>query len=264
MNPPPTPAGWYPDGNVLRYWDGRTWTAQTAPLLPTPVVAPPTPQDSPQPAGAHPAWKRKRVLLPVTGLAVLGLLGFLGSLGGGTSSSTAPVPLAGSGATSSVAPASDDSVQQAAATTAAAQQASEKAASEKAAADKAAAEKAAVDKAAAEKAAADKAAAEARAQAAATARVAAQKAAAQKAAAQKAAEQKAAAQQAAAKAAANAAADQAAAEASRAAAVASSLDPRFPTCKAANAAGYGPYRQGADPEYDWYRDADHDGLDCER
>lgn len=41
-------------------------------------------------------------------------------------------------------------------------------------------------------------------------------------------------------------------------------DPRFGTCKAANAAGYGPYRQGTDPEYDWYRDADNDGLVCER
>lgn len=41
------------------------------------------------------------------------------------------------------------------------------------------------------------------------------------------------------------------------------LDPRFATCKAAKAAGYGPYREGVDPEYDWYRDADHDGVVCE-
>jgi hypothetical protein len=41
------------------------------------------------------------------------------------------------------------------------------------------------------------------------------------------------------------------------------LDPRFPTCRAAKAAGYGPYREGVDPEYFWYRDADHDGIDCE-
>ncbi len=40
-------------------------------------------------------------------------------------------------------------------------------------------------------------------------------------------------------------------------------DPRFGTCKAAKAAGYGPYVRGKDPEYDWYRDADHDGIDCE-
>jgi len=44
----------------------------------------------------------------------------------------------------------------------------------------------------------------------------------------------------------------------------SGTDPRFKTCKAAIAAGYGPYQQGVDPEYDWYRDADHDGVDCER
>jgi endonuclease YncB( thermonuclease family) len=41
------------------------------------------------------------------------------------------------------------------------------------------------------------------------------------------------------------------------------LDPRYPTCKAAKAAGYGPYTQGVDPEYDWYRDADSDGVVCE-
>lgn len=40
-------------------------------------------------------------------------------------------------------------------------------------------------------------------------------------------------------------------------------DPRFDTCKAAKAAGYGPYVEGEDPEYDWYRDADSDGIVCE-
>ena len=43
----------------------------------------------------------------------------------------------------------------------------------------------------------------------------------------------------------------------------SGLDPRFATCKAAKAAGYGPYYEGKDREYDWYRDADHDGVVCE-
>jgi hypothetical protein len=28
------------------------------------------------------------------------------------------------------------------------------------------------------------------------------------------------------------------------------------------AAGYGPYYSGKDPEYDWYRDADSDGMVC--
>jgi len=42
------------------------------------------------------------------------------------------------------------------------------------------------------------------------------------------------------------------------------LDPRFDTCGEANDAGYGPYVSGKDPEYDWYRDRDHDGIVCER
>jgi hypothetical protein len=41
------------------------------------------------------------------------------------------------------------------------------------------------------------------------------------------------------------------------------LDPRFSTCKEAKAAGYGPYRRGVDPEYQWYRDGDGDGITCE-
>jgi hypothetical protein len=41
------------------------------------------------------------------------------------------------------------------------------------------------------------------------------------------------------------------------------LDPRFRTCKKAKAHGYGPYVEGEDPEYSWYRDRDHDGVVCE-
>ena len=41
-------------------------------------------------------------------------------------------------------------------------------------------------------------------------------------------------------------------------------DPHFDTCADAAAAGYGPYVQGVDPEYDWYRDSDHDGTTCEK
>jgi hypothetical protein len=40
-------------------------------------------------------------------------------------------------------------------------------------------------------------------------------------------------------------------------------DPQFGTCADAKAAGYGPYYRGQDPEYDWYRDADGDGVVCE-
>ena len=43
----------------------------------------------------------------------------------------------------------------------------------------------------------------------------------------------------------------------------STLDPRFGTCGEAIDAGYGPYYAGQDPEYDWYRDADKDGVVCE-
>jgi len=43
----------------------------------------------------------------------------------------------------------------------------------------------------------------------------------------------------------------------------SALDPDFGTCKAAKAAGYGPYYEGSDPEYDWYTDRDGDGVVCE-
>ncbi|MEU0156457.1 excalibur calcium-binding domain-containing protein [Micromonospora fulviviridis] len=41
-------------------------------------------------------------------------------------------------------------------------------------------------------------------------------------------------------------------------------DPHFKPCREANAAGYGPYRRGVDPEYAWYRDRNGDGLVCER
>ncbi|GAB2984504.1 GmrSD restriction endonuclease domain-containing protein [Actinotalea caeni] len=40
-------------------------------------------------------------------------------------------------------------------------------------------------------------------------------------------------------------------------------DPRFGSCKDAKAEGYGPYVRGVDPEYDWYRDGDADGIVCE-
>lgn len=42
------------------------------------------------------------------------------------------------------------------------------------------------------------------------------------------------------------------------------LDPRFATCTAAIAAGFGPYVKGSDAEYAWYIDRDRDGVACER
>lgn len=40
-------------------------------------------------------------------------------------------------------------------------------------------------------------------------------------------------------------------------------DPNYGTCKAAKAAGRGPYIKGIDPEYAFYRDGDKDGQVCE-
>lgn len=40
-------------------------------------------------------------------------------------------------------------------------------------------------------------------------------------------------------------------------------DPMFDYCYEAVDAGYGPYYQGQDPEYNWYDDADGDGAVCE-
>lgn len=41
------------------------------------------------------------------------------------------------------------------------------------------------------------------------------------------------------------------------------LDPDYGTCRAAKANGAGPYYEGQDPEYEWYRDGDKDGIVCE-
>jgi hypothetical protein len=45
--------------------------------------------------------------------------------------------------------------------------------------------------------------------------------------------------------------------------VSTGTDPQFSYCYEANDAGYGPYYEGQDPEYDWYDDADGDGVVCE-
>lgn len=44
---------------------------------------------------------------------------------------------------------------------------------------------------------------------------------------------------------------------------ASSTDPDMGSCKKAKAEGYGPYVEGVDEEYSFYRDADGDGTVCE-
>ena len=40
-------------------------------------------------------------------------------------------------------------------------------------------------------------------------------------------------------------------------------DPRFGSCAQAKANGTTPYVRGVDPEYEWYRDGDGDGMVCE-
>lgn len=40
-------------------------------------------------------------------------------------------------------------------------------------------------------------------------------------------------------------------------------DPQFDTCEEAINNGYGPYVNGIDYEYSWYRDGDGDGIVCE-
>lgn len=40
--PPPTPAGWYPEGvNGVRYWDGTAWTDHRAPAAPAGLAVAP-------------------------------------------------------------------------------------------------------------------------------------------------------------------------------------------------------------------------------
>lgn len=52
--PPGMPAGWYPNGDVQRYWDGAAWTEHTAPLAapPAPAAAPVAPAPTPDPTPA--------------------------------------------------------------------------------------------------------------------------------------------------------------------------------------------------------------------
>lgn len=45
--------------------------------------------------------------------------------------------------------------------------------------------------------------------------------------------------------------------------VGTKVDQKFKTCKAAQEAGFGPYRQGFDPEYSYYEDNDGDGTVCD-
>lgn len=41
------------------------------------------------------------------------------------------------------------------------------------------------------------------------------------------------------------------------------IEPNYGSCEAVKMVGAGPYTQGVDPEYDFYRDGDNDGVVCE-
>lgn len=62
--------GWYPQGDVQRYWDGARWTDQTAPLAPSGSVA--TQQTYAQPKQKHTV---RNVLLILIAVAVLFMAG---------------------------------------------------------------------------------------------------------------------------------------------------------------------------------------------
>ncbi len=133
-----------------------------------------------------------------------------------------------------------------------------------------AAAKAEADRATAEQRAAAEAAARAEAERLVAEQAAAANAAAERVAAEQAAAAKAEAERLAAEQAAKADADRRAGEnaataqaAAPPAAHGGATDPRYRTCKEAKSNGLGPYREGRDPEYNWYRDADNDGVVCE-
>ena len=63
---PQTPAGWYPEGGVERWWDGNAWTSHTRPLpgsVPPPAAAPP--YGATQPGMVQPGMVQPGVVQPV-------------------------------------------------------------------------------------------------------------------------------------------------------------------------------------------------------
>jgi hypothetical protein len=74
---PHTPAGWYPEGGVERWWDGNAWTGHTRPL--PGAAPPPPPYGTAQPYGvvqpAAPKSHLARNLLIVFGVLFLLFVG---------------------------------------------------------------------------------------------------------------------------------------------------------------------------------------------
>lgn len=86
---PPTPPGWYPDGQgAIRWWDGQAWTDQTQPVAPP---APPPPMPAPAtvapPADAAKKQPSKAVGCLVLIVLVIAVGALIGALSGGDSGS---------------------------------------------------------------------------------------------------------------------------------------------------------------------------------
>ena len=82
MTGPRAPAGWYPDpsdANVVRYWDGTTWTdLAAAPSPPLPIHPSATQPEQPEPVvreSTTPTWA-KLALASLATLVVVGLIAF--------------------------------------------------------------------------------------------------------------------------------------------------------------------------------------------
>lgn len=78
---PQTPAGWYPEGGVERWWDGNAWTSHTRPLPGAVPPTPPPPYGAAQPPGVVQPVAEGKSNLARNLLIVFGLLFLL--CGGG-------------------------------------------------------------------------------------------------------------------------------------------------------------------------------------
>lgn len=80
VQPQQTPPGWYPQGNVQRYWDGQRWTDNVAPLQGAPVqqvVAPVVAQQARYVSGLSSGMKLVHLILTVCTLGLWGPLWWL-------------------------------------------------------------------------------------------------------------------------------------------------------------------------------------------